>query len=225
MLRSWQVFSVLLWLAATLMGFFYPATEHGLGAVQRLFYIHFGTFYAAFWLLLLAVLAGAAYLRSRRLHWDYLERACLEVGLCFLTITIVTGIYIARPAWGVYWAWDPRLTSVAIMWLTYLAYFFLRAGIDAPDLRRRLAAVYAMLAFAAVILSLLTLHTGSNLTDPMLDFRSPSLGMSPRIGHTIWANILAYIALGGSLVGALLRLAQRQEALAQRRLALVEAYE
>lgn len=216
--------AALAWLVATLMSFTYPQTEHNIGAVQRLFYIHFGTFYSAFWLLLLGVICGAIYLKTRAARWDILGQACLEVGLWFLSVTIITGMFIARPIWGVFWTWDSRLISVAIMWLTYMAYFFLRSGIEELDLRRRFAAVYAILAFAAVILSLLSLRIGTNLTSPVLDFTSLSLGMSPRIGLTIWVNIGAYSLVGLSLVGFLAQIRGQHAALHQEKLALLERH-
>ena len=220
----WAVimFSGTIWLFATVMNFTYPATEQSLGEVQRLFYIHFGTYYSAFWMFIVAVMTGGAYLKTSHPKWDYLQAACIEVGLWFLSITIVTGMFVARPVWGVYWTWDPRLTFVAIMWLTYVAYFFLRNGIEAPDTRRRFAAVYSILAFAAVIMSMLSLRLNANLTSPVLDFTSLSLGMSPRIGLAIWANILAYSAVGIALIWHLVRLAAQREALESRKLALLE---
>lgn len=211
-----------LWCMATVMGFVYPNAEQSLGEVQRLFYIHFGTFYSAFCLLLVAVISGVGYLKTAHPFWDHLQKACIEVGLWFLTVTILTGMFIARPVWGAYWTWDPRLTSVAVMWLTYMAYFFLRNGIDAPSAKRRFSAVYAIVAFASVVMSMLALRMNTNLTAPVLDFTSLDLGMSPRIGITIWVNIVAYGVLGSYLVSALVRLARATDALTTRKMQLLE---
>jgi heme exporter protein C len=200
------------WLFATIMGFVYPDAEQTIGEAQRLFYIHFGTYYTAFGLFIVGVVSGAAYLRTHHVYWDNLQCACLEIGLWFLTITIVTGMFVARPVWGVFWTWDTRLVTVAILWLTYMAYFFLRGSIDSPDTRRRFAAVYAILAFAAVVLSMWSLQEATNLTSPVLDFTSLSLGMSPRIGLTIWVNLVAYALVAGTLVSFLVKLARRRQA-------------
>ncbi len=216
-----SLITALVWFFATLMGFFFPATDTTLGAVQRLFYIHLGTYYTAFWLFGAGVLSGAAYLRTKHTRWDIWGRSCIEVGLWFLSITIVTGMFVARPVWGVYWTWDPRLTSVAIMWLTYLAYFFLRGALDDSDMQRRFAAVYAMVAFLAVIMSMMTLRLTNNLTAPVLDFSTLSLGMSPRVGLTLWGNIGAYSLVGSMLAWHLTRLAWRRFILRQRQMALL----
>lgn len=213
--------SLLAWLAATLMGFFYPGTDVRLGEVQRLFYVHFGTFYSAFGLFLMGVLAGVMYLRTRREWLDDLQKACLEVGLWYLSITILTGMFVARPVWGRYWVWDARLTGVAIMWLSYLAYFFLRSGIESPDQRRRFAAVYGVLAFLTVLMSLFSLQFETNLTTPVLDFGSVSLGLGERMGLTVWANIGAYGLAGVVMVWHLMVIARRRARLARRVVGLV----
>jgi len=222
MKRMAVVFSGMLWLGATIMGFIYPDTDSTLGEIQRLFYIHFGTYYTAFWLFIAAVVASAIYLKTSQRRWDYLQKACIEVGLWFLSITILTGMFVARPVWGVYWTWDPRLTSVAVMWLTYVAYFFLRNAVEEMETQRRFAAVYAILAFAAVIMSMLSLRINTNLTSPVLDFTSLSLGMSQRIGLTVWANILAYSILGSALVAYLVQLTACRDSLEYRKIELWE---
>jgi len=215
--------SGILWLLATVMGFIYPGSDLALGAVQRLFYIHFGTYYTAFWLFIAAAAASVAYLKTKHTRWDYLQNACIEIGLWFLSITILTGMFVARPVWGVYWTWDPRLITVAVMWLTYMAYFFLRNGIEGSDVRRRFSAVYAILAFVTVIMSMLSLRLDTNLTSPVLDFTLLSLGMSPRIGLTVWVNIFSYSVLAYNLVWHLVQLATHRHTLELRKLELWES--
>lgn len=216
--RMLNLISVIMLISATLMGFFYPGTEQTLGAVQRLFYIHLGTFYGALLAFGLAVIGGIAYLRTHHQHWDALSLAGIEIGAWLSTITIVTGMCIARPVWGRFWVWDARLTAIAIMWLTYMAYFFLRQAFDTLDTRRRFAAVYSILAFTSVILSMIMLRIGNNMTTPALT----NAGMSARITQTILFNILAYSIFALVLVYYRQQLATRQEQLMQRRLRLWE---
>lgn len=179
------------WVAATIMGFVYPQTEQTIGEVQRLFYIHFGTFYAALVLMVIGVICGIAYLLTKRPTWDYWGAASLEIGTTLLLITIVTGMFVAKPVWGVYWTWDPRLTSVAVMFLTYAAYFFLRAGVEDLQQRRSFSAVYAILAFATTMMSFFILYSSNGLSSPIL--LNANTTLSPRIFQTIVVNIGAYV--------------------------------
>jgi heme exporter protein C len=223
-LKFLTLLSLILFALATLLDFTYPDTERTLGEVQRLFYIHLGSFYGAFLVFGLAVIVGIVYLRTRQPFWDYLGLASMEIGVGFSAITIVTGMFVARPVWGVYWIWDPRLTSVAIMWLTYASYFFLRNGIEAVDLRRRFAAIYGILAFFSVIATMGILRFRADTIYPLASspaefLSSPSL--SPRIQQTILVNIAAYGLLAVVLVWHRLRLEIHKEALQAQRLELL----
>ncbi|MDX2139347.1 MAG: cytochrome c biogenesis protein CcsA [Chloroflexota bacterium] len=133
----------------------YAGTDLEQGNIQRIFYIHMGAFFGAFVAFGATTLGGILYLRSRDVRWDTLALAGVEVGLILAIINIVTGSIWARPIWNTWWNWDPRLTSAAIMILTYAAYLMLRAGIDNPEQRRRFASVYGVFAIATVILTLI----------------------------------------------------------------------
>jgi heme exporter protein C len=133
----------------------FAGTDLEQGNVQRVFYIHMGAFFGAFVAFGATTLGGIQYLRSRDVRWDTLALAGVEVGLVLAIINIATGSIWARPIWNTWWNWDPRLTSAAIMILTYAAYLMLRAGIDNPEQRRRFASIYGVFAIATVILTLI----------------------------------------------------------------------
>lgn len=120
------------------------------GPPQRIFYIHVPAAWIAF--LAFAVVFGAsiALLRTRLLRYDRLAAASAEVGVVFTTIVMVTGPLWARPSWGVYWSWDPRLTSVFILWLIYCSYLALRGYVPDPMRRARFSAVLGIVGFLDV---------------------------------------------------------------------------
>jgi heme exporter protein C len=70
-----------------------------------------------------------------------LAQAAAEIGMLFCTLVIITGSIWARPIWGVWWTWDPRLTMVAILWMIYAAYILLRLLAGDNELIARYAAV------------------------------------------------------------------------------------
>jgi len=119
------------------------------GNLVRLVYIHPGVawvaLYAAFGL---ATISSVFYLwpRTRSLFWDRLAAASVEVGVVFNVLTLVSGSIWGKPTWGVWWAWDARLTSTAIMLVFALGYLALRRANDDPELRAKRSAVFAIIA-------------------------------------------------------------------------------
>lgn len=121
------------------------------GDVQRIFYLHLAAFVGAFVGFVCAVIGGVAYLRTRQLRWDRLAYAGVEVGLALAAINVLTGAIYARPIVNSWWTWDPKLTAVTIMALTYTAYLLLRNGVESPERRRLFASVYGIFAFVTVV--------------------------------------------------------------------------
>ena len=219
MLQMLTIVSLILFIVSNIVNFTYPGTEQTLGEVQRLFYIHLGTFGGAFVTFSAAVVAGIAYLRTRNKKWDHLGLASVEVGLGLATVNIITGAVWARPSWGTYWTWDPRLTTIAIMWLTYAAYLFLRNAIEEPEQRRRFTAVYGIMAFGSVILTIVIIRVRPDVIHPVVAGPSStssdvmgSFDMTPRIGQTVLFSVFCYIVISITLLWHRIRLEERSEA-------------
>ncbi|MFP4322983.1 MAG: cytochrome c biogenesis protein [Anaerolineales bacterium] len=221
----WMTYaSLTLFILATLMTFLYPGPEQTMGEVQRIFYIHLGSFAGAFVLFLAALVGGIAYLRTQNAKWDHLSHASIEIGLVLSAITTVTGMFWAKPIWGAYWTWDPRLTTIAIMWLTYAAYLFLRAAFDDVQQRRRFAAVYAILAFGGVILTTVIIRLRPDVIHPVVmgpsaseDAAVGSFNVSGRIADTLFFNIFAYLIIAITLVWYRIRLEERSDQVQARK--------
>jgi heme exporter protein C len=135
------------------MIFFFAPNEITMGNVQRIFYFHVGPAWTAAVTFLIALIAGILYLRNPSKRLDIISLASVEVGIVFTTMTIVSGSVWGRPAWNTFWIWSPRLTSITVMWLVYVAYLMLRGAIEDEDRRGRYAAVYVIAAFVTVIMT------------------------------------------------------------------------
>lgn len=138
-----------------LMGmiFIYAPTERTMGYVQRIFYFHVGTAWVASITFFVALICGGLYLWKRWPQLDTISAASVEIGVAFVTMTIVSGAIWGKPAWNTYWIWSPRLTSITIMWLVYIAYFILRSVIYDEEQKRRFSAVYVIAGFVTVIIT------------------------------------------------------------------------
>lgn len=148
----------LMFLISLYMIFFFAPTESTMGHVQRIFYFHVGSAWVAAVAYFVALVAGVQYLRRPNKTWDTVSMASVEIGLAFTTMTIVSGSVWGRPAWNTWWIWSPRLTSITVMWLVYVAYFMLRGAIEDDEKRGRFSAVYVIAGFVTVIITYLSIR-------------------------------------------------------------------
>ena len=102
-------------------------TEAVMGDVQRIFYVHVPLAIMSFLAFAVVFVASVVFLARRGEKSDRVAHASAEVGLVFVSLALITGIIWARPVWGVWWTWDPRLTTTLILWLIYAAYLMIRS--------------------------------------------------------------------------------------------------
>ena len=119
--------------------FMVAPTDAVLGHVQRIFYLHVPVAIVSFIAFFVVFVASIGYLINRKPGWDGVAHAAAEVGVVFVSLALLTGIVWAKPVWGVWWTWEPRLTTTLILWLIYVAYLMLRAYVP----NRRQGALYA----------------------------------------------------------------------------------
>jgi heme exporter protein C len=119
------------------------------GQLARLVYVHPSVAWVALYVSFgTATIASALYLwrRTRSMTMDRVAHCAMEVSVVFILLTLITGSIWGRPTWGVWWAWDARLTSTAILGVLAIGYLALRRANDDPALRARRSAVFAILA-------------------------------------------------------------------------------
>ncbi|MCA9518107.1 MAG: cytochrome c biogenesis protein CcsA, partial [Myxococcales bacterium] len=96
--------------------------------------------------LTVAAVAAGMWLWKRRPGWDDVQVGCVEVGIILVAMLLVQGSTWARPTWGVFWTWDPRLTTAAILLLAFIAVLALRAFVDDAYRRATWTAVATLVA-------------------------------------------------------------------------------
>lgn len=126
--------------------------ERDMGAPSRIMYAHVPAVWMMFLCSVLNFGASFWYLNKASLKVDALAEAGAEVCLLFGGIGVLLGSIWARPTWGVYWNWDPRLTSVTVMLVTYAGMLAARRFEEDPERRARVSAVLGILAAASAVL-------------------------------------------------------------------------
>ena len=123
------------------LGLVWSPPERTMGDTIRILYFHAPSAWASYLAIGVVAIASILYLWRRTHIWDVFALASAEIGVLFTTITLISGMLWGKLEWGTYWTWDARLTSFLIMWLIYVGYLMLRAAIDDPERRARLAAI------------------------------------------------------------------------------------
>ena len=130
--------------------FFFAPEDELQGAMQRIFYIHVPSAWICFVAFGVTFASSIYYLSKRDMKADALAAASAQIGTLFTTVVLVTGMMWGHAIWGVYWTWEPRLTSFLVLWLLYLAYNAVRAYVPDPARRARFSAVLGIIAFIDV---------------------------------------------------------------------------
>jgi heme exporter protein C len=215
--------SAVLFVIAIYLDLFWVGPEKQQGAAQRIFYVHLGSFLGAFIAFGATVLSGIAYLRTRNPKWDTLGLSGVEIGLGMSAITILTGMCWARPIWNTWWTWDPRLTSITIMWLAYAAYLMLRSGIEDPERRRRFAAVYGIIAVSSVLFTIIIIRIRPDTIHPVVAGPSESdpeggFDIAGRIRTTLFFNLFTFLLITTTLIWYRIRLENLSEWVMRRKM-------
>ena len=166
--------------------------------MQKVFYVHLPL---AWWALLsffVVFLASAVVLLRASDAADRLCRAAAEVGVLLTTLTLATGMIWARRSWGVWWTWDPRLTTALIMWFVYVGYLLLR-GLDLPPRRKSvICAVVGIVAFLDVPLVFLSARLWRSIHPAV--FAAKGGGMEPEMKLTAIACVVSFALFWAGLV-------------------------
>jgi heme exporter protein C len=134
------------WLVAFGLGI--SPQDRDQGEAVRLLYMHVPTIWIAYLAFIVTALASAMYLftKNHSLGWDRLAGASAELGTLFVAVTLVIGAMWARITWGVFWQWDARLTTTALLFVTYVGYLAVRRLDGTHEQRARRSAVIGLLA-------------------------------------------------------------------------------
>ncbi len=196
--------SAVLMLAAIEAALVLAPTERVMGPLQRIFYFHLSDAIAAFAAFVVAFGASVAYLARGERRWDALAVSAVEVGELFSTLVLLTGMLWARMAWNTWWTWDPRLTTMLVLWLLYAGYLMLRASLEDEARRARYAAVLAVLGFLDVPIVFMAIRWWRTI-HPVL-FDASGAHMEPAMLAAVVVSLLAFIGLLATLLVARVRL-------------------
>ncbi len=191
----------------------YAPIERTMGVVQKVFYFHVGSAWIGMLAFVVVFICSILFLWRRSEEVNQVAVASAEIGVVFISCTLLTGPIWAYPIWNTWWTWDPRLTTTLVLWFMYVAYIALQGG-GVSDSRRRFAAVYGIIAFVNVPLVFYSARWWRSIHPVVVT--SEGMNLDPRMKTALFASIITFSALYAYLMGMrlrVLRLRKRIEAL------------
>jgi heme exporter protein C len=189
-----------LMLFAGYAGLFIAPDEATMHEIQRIFYFHVASWTAMFTALTIAVLANIGWLATKKPQFDWLGVSSAEVGVVCCTIGLTTGPLWAKPAWGIWWTWDAKLTSAFILWLLYISYLLLRGLVEDPQRRATLSAVFGIFAYLDLPLVYLANRLWRTQHPKPVLFGDADSGLDPTMLKTLLLAMTAEVALMALLI-------------------------
>lgn len=168
-------------------------TDPELGDTIRIMHVHVSAAWLALFGYTLMALSSFVYLLTYSPVADLVARNSAPLGAAFTLITLITGSLWAKPAWGVWWTWDARLTSVLILLFLYLGYM---AIINVPiidDNNRKLAAIISI--FGAVNLPVIkfSVEWWSSMHPKSRILSFSDSGIDPSLSETLIIMTLGFL--------------------------------
>lgn len=195
--------ALLLFIIGGIVGLFVVRADAAMGEVQRLMYVHVPAAWLAFLAFFMVFIMSVLYLVQRNSRWDLIAASSAEIGVLFTALTLALGSLWGKPTWGVWWTWEPRLTTTAVMLMVYIGYLAVRSFAADPDKRARWSAIVGVLGFVNVPIVYLSVYWWRTLHQPPSSPRS----VAPEILFALLLNLLAFTVVYGYLLARRYRLA------------------
>lgn len=202
--------ALLAFLVGAYLAFFVSPPDVNQGELIRVMYAHVAVAWVSFLAVIVAALAGMAYLWRGRPDADVVAVSAAECGLLFGVLTLVGGMTYARPTLNTFWTWDAKLTLTALMVALLVGYLIVRGLIDDPERRGRVGSVILIVVLASLPLNYLaaewfrTLHPAKSL-----DLTGGGVTMDPTMLRVLLFNVgaaalaFAYLLLERIRIGRL----------------------
>ena len=192
-------------------GLFKAPPDRMMGDLYRILFVHVPAAWMALLCFFGSFVGSVLYLGTKKLRWDLWANATAELGLVLTGLALMLGSLWGKPVWGVWWTWDPRLTTTALLFILYAGYLMIRKLVDSEQ-RAKIAAVLGLLIFLNVPIVYLSVRWWRSLHQMQ---SSPST-MAPEMVLSLRFNALALLLVCLLLLSYRLRLAARVAALEEK---------
>ena len=182
--------------------------ERDMGHLQKIMYVHVPAAWMTFLAFFVVLVFSVLYLWRHNENHDLLAASAAEVGATFNGLTLMLGMIWGRPAWGVWWVWDARLTSTLVLFLIFIGYLALRALVEDADQRARWSAAVGAIGAINVPIVYMSVHWWRTLHQPP---SSPAT-LDPAYTLGLRLNAIAFLVLMIYFIAKRYEIARRERA-------------
>jgi heme exporter protein C len=187
--------SIVAALAASALALVWAPADAIQGEVQRIMYVHVPAAWTAYLAFVIVFLASVGWLWSKRPVFDAIAVASAEIGVLFTGLALVAGSIWAKPTWGVWWTWEPRLITTAVMFVMYVGYLLLRGLSTDAEGRATRAAVIGVVAVVNVPVVHLSVTWMNALHQLPSVLRPGGPALDDRMLLTLVASVVAFTVI------------------------------
>lgn len=184
------------WMTGVIVAAFLVPKPADQGQGGRIFIFHIPVAWVTVLAFFLSSIYGIRYLRKKRRMDDQRAVNAAGLGVVFCLLATVSGAIFARIAWGAFWNWDPRETTIFFLLLFYAAYFGLRAAVSDEERRATFSAAYNILALVVVpFLVFVAPRLAQTLHPDTIINPQESGGMSPLFRAIFLASLAGFTGI------------------------------
>ena len=188
---------------AIYMNYLYAPTEKIMGDVQRIFYFHMGYVLVFTLAFIMNLLYSVRFLISSDKNLSFRAYCHAEIGVLFTFLTIISGMFWAKPVWGTWWTWDPQLTTTFILLLLYGSYLIFY-NFSLKNNMPKYASVFAIISFIDLPIVYISVRVMRGIS-PVV-FGGEGGGISDNMMDTLLITFIAFFFLYIVLVNMRLKL-------------------
>lgn len=186
---------------------FQTAPDRDMANLVKIMFVHVPTALNAFMAVLIMFVSSILYLWKRREVHDMIGAAAAEVGAVLMGLTLLQGMIWGKPTWGVWWTWDARLTSSAVLLVILVGYLALRSFTEDPDRRARWSAAVAVLGALNTVIVYWSVEWWRTLHQPL----SSPMTVDPEYSSALRLNMLSFLVVLIAAVGWRYRVSRLEE--------------
>jgi heme exporter protein C len=190
------------------LGLFVAPPDRMMGDLYRILYVHVPAAWMTMVFFFLSFIGSVGYLIRKKDGWDRFAWCTAEIGVVLNALALALGSLWGKPVWGVWWTWDPRLTTTALLFVMYGGYLILRRLITDEDRRAKISAATGLLIFLNVPIVYMSVKWWRSLHQ----MQSSPETVDPSMVLPLRLNALALLAISLVLLVVRLRLAKRTAA-------------